>query len=179
MSPTISYKAMDTNKSYRAVFYDATLWISDFDFFKTELLFLASLLKSNSFKSNIPNLFESLQLLIKEIDQFIADNTILNEKVKRYNNEIEGLKTIFPIRRYLQLPYGFQAAPSDTNDTKNKPDDFTIGFVGRLDIYTKGLDLLVNSFHKFLQHAPKSKLWIIGDSNQKEKLKSMISALNI
>ena len=52
MNPTISYKAMDTNKSYRAVFYDATLWISDFDFFKTELLFLASLLKSNSFKSN-------------------------------------------------------------------------------------------------------------------------------
>ena len=93
MSPTISYKAMDTNKSYRAVFYDATLWISDFDFFKTELLFLASLLKSNSFKSNIPNLFERLQLLIKEVDQFRADNTILNEKVKRYNNQIESLKT--------------------------------------------------------------------------------------
>jgi len=93
MNPTISYKAMDTNKSYRAVFYDATLWISDFDFFKTELLFLASLLKSNSFKSNIPNLFERLQLLIKEVDQFRADNTILNEKVKRYNNQIESLKT--------------------------------------------------------------------------------------
>jgi len=57
------------------------------------LLFLESLLKSNSFKSNIPNLFERLQLLIKEIDQFREDNTILNEKIKRYNNQIEGLKT--------------------------------------------------------------------------------------
>ena len=67
MNPTIPYKANDTYKSYREVFYDARLWISDFDFFKTELLFLKVLLKSNSFKSNIPNLFERLQLLIKEL----------------------------------------------------------------------------------------------------------------
>ena len=33
MNPTIPYKANDTYKSYREVFYDASLWISDFDFF--------------------------------------------------------------------------------------------------------------------------------------------------
>jgi hypothetical protein len=91
MNPTIPYKANDTYKSYREVFYDASLWISDFDFFKTELLFLKVLLKSNSFKSNIPNLFERLQLLIKEVDQFTEENNILNKKAKHLSNFVGGI----------------------------------------------------------------------------------------
>ncbi|MBK9994223.1 MAG: glycosyltransferase [Saprospiraceae bacterium] len=46
-------------------------------------------------------------------------------------------------------------------DLKN--DSFTIGFVGRLDTYTKGLDLLVEAFYEFQKSQPNSKLWIIGD----------------
>lgn len=91
MNPTISYKTFDTNKSYGAVIYDATIWIADLDFFKIEMLFLKTIIKSNLFKSQIPNLFERLQLLIKEVDQFIEDNDVLNKQIQLYNKSVERL----------------------------------------------------------------------------------------
>lgn len=91
MNPTFSYKAFDTNKSYGAVIYDATIWIDDLDFFKIEMLFLKAIIKSNLFKSQIPNLFERLQLLIIEVDQFIEDNDVLNEQIKLYSESVERL----------------------------------------------------------------------------------------
>jgi glycosyltransferase involved in cell wall biosynthesis len=42
--------------------------------------------------------------------------------------------------------------------------------VGRLDIYTKGIDLLVDAFEDFQKQNPNSKLWIIGDGPEKNKL---------
>ena len=55
-------------------------------------------------------------------------------------------------------------------------EDFIIGFVGRLDIYTKGLDLLIEAFYAFSKDK-KTKLWIVGDSPQMANLKEMIAPL--
>lgn len=89
-------------------------------------------------------------------------------------SEIEGLAKIFPNKKFLLLPYGFEV--TQTKDKiKKRPGDFIIGFVGRLDIYTKGLDLLVASFGKFQKFEPNSKLWIVGDSNQKPMLQRLIA----
>jgi len=91
MNPTISYMAFSTNKSYKEVLYNTNLWISDFDCFEVELLFFKSLTLLNVFKSNIPNLFERLQLIIKEIEQLRTENAVLNKKVKQYNNYVESI----------------------------------------------------------------------------------------
>lgn len=93
-------------------------------------------------------------------------------------SEIEGLGKIFPNNKFLLLPYGFQASKIKRTRQK-KLGDFIIGFVGRLDIYTKGLDLLVNSFKKFQEFEPDSKLWIVGNSYQKPMLERLIKNLKL
>ncbi len=93
-------------------------------------------------------------------------------------SEVDGLQNIFPNNKSFLLPYGFEA--SETISTEKKATgDFIIGFVGRLDIYTKGLDLLVNSFQKFNQIYPKSKLWIVGDSDERNKFQDIINRKNL
>ena len=53
--------------------------------------------------------------------------------------------------------------------------EMIIGFVGRLDIYTKGLDLLLNAFKKFQVQVSNSKLWIIGSGNEAKRLEEMVT----
>lgn len=89
-------------------------------------------------------------------------------------SEIEGLSKIYPNNKYLLLPYGFQHSKIWRYRKKEK-DAFIVGFVGRLDIYTKGLDLLVKSFQKFQKFEPNSKLWIVGNSKEKPILQRLIN----
>lgn len=93
MDSILAYKAFDINKSYTDVIYDASNWISDFNFTKKELLFLKAIIKSNSFKSTIPNLFERLQLLLKDIDDFKVNNVFIINRVEQFKQEVtETLK---------------------------------------------------------------------------------------
>jgi glycosyltransferase involved in cell wall biosynthesis len=88
------------------------------------------------------------------------------------SSEVDGLNKIYPNAKSFLLPYGFE---SDTNfGTPIKNADFTIGFVGRLDTYTKGLDLLMKAFVIFQKQFPLSKLWIIGDGEGKVYLENFI-----
>lgn len=41
-------------------------------------------------------------------------------------------------------------------------------------MYTKGLDLLIESFTAFSKEYPESRLWLIGDGAEKEKLHQQI-----
>jgi len=88
------------------------------------------------------------------------------------DSEVHGLKKIFPKAKSFLLPYGFESAASYAYPIKNK--DFTIGFVGRLDTYTKGLDLLMEAFTTFQMSHPNSKLWIVGDGEGKVYLENFI-----
>jgi glycosyltransferase involved in cell wall biosynthesis len=49
-----------------------------------------------------------------------------------------------------------------------------IGFMGRLDVYTKGLDLLMDAFGNFQKTNANSQLWIIGDGKGKSFLENCI-----
>ncbi|GAA0891219.1 hypothetical protein GCM10009122_08980 [Fulvivirga kasyanovii] len=92
-------------------------------------------------------------------------------------SEVDGLESIYPNTKSFLLPYGFVAP-----DSPQKPktdDEFIIGFVGRLDIYTKGLDLIIDAFAEFQQKNRQAKLWIVGDSNEKEVLVKMIDRKNL
>ena len=93
-------------------------------------------------------------------------------------SEVDGLNSIYKNNKSFLLPYGYDG----NGDNFIKPldsEEFIIGFVGRLDIHTKGLDLLINSFQKLNKEFPKTRLWIVGDSDERAKLQQMISDLGI
>ena len=80
---------------------------------------------------------------------------------------------MYPNEKSFLLPYGFDA-PKCGSIPEKENTHFIIGFVGRLDIYTKGLDLLIDSFELFLQSVPNSKLWIVGDSKEMPLLRQKV-----
>ncbi len=93
-------------------------------------------------------------------------------------SEVEGLSKIYPNSKSFLMPYGYHAEMRACKaPTKDTP--FTIGFIGRLDIYTKGLDLMVAAFKIFQQQYPNSRLWIIGDSDERAALEASIAAQQI
>ncbi|MCH6234482.1 glycosyltransferase family 4 protein [Cognataquiflexum rubidum] len=88
-------------------------------------------------------------------------------------SEVEGLNHIFPHAHSFLLPYGFDLNTDSIKTLKNK--DFTIGFVGRLDTHTKGLDLLMEAYAIFHKKYPDSKLWIIGEGEGQAYLENFIT----
>ena len=92
-------------------------------------------------------------------------------------SEKEGLETIYKNDKQIILPYGFNF-PKIAYTDKAKSSSFVIGFVGRIDIHTKGLDLLTEAFAKFKQ-GKNTKLWIVGDGTEMPNLKSRVDALDI
>lgn len=88
MDPIVSYKAFEINKNYSDVIYDSSIWISDFNFIKNELVFLKTIIKSNAFTSTIPNLFERLQLLLKDIDRINENSDEIKEKIENYKYKV-------------------------------------------------------------------------------------------
>jgi glycosyltransferase involved in cell wall biosynthesis len=94
----------------------------------------------------------------------ILERSLLKNSSKIHcvgNTEVDGLQAIFANTKSKVIPYGFETNATVFPLPKNK--DFTIGFVGRLDIYTKGLDLLLDAFRKFQKNHPDAKLWLIGE----------------
>ncbi|HRG21102.1 MAG TPA: glycosyltransferase family 4 protein [Saprospiraceae bacterium] len=83
-------------------------------------------------------------------------------------SEVTGLESICQGIPSFLLPYGFNTVVNTRAHSKNEV--FTVGFVGRLDTYTKGLDLLIEAFEQFHCMHPQSILWIIGDGEGMEYL---------
>jgi len=86
----LTYKKFEHNKSINELEYDTLIWISGFEFIKTELAFLKKLIQSNSFKSRIPNLYERLQLFIQEIDLLQKNNQRILHKLTEQHNNLSG-----------------------------------------------------------------------------------------
>ncbi len=114
--------------------------------------------------------------LIKKIYFKLFEKHIVKNASKVHcigQSEISGLNSIFKSDNTMLLPYGFQMEFQPVSPNLNR-EELIIGFVGRLDIYTKGLDLLVDAFERFQKENHNSKLWIIGDGPEKEKLAKVI-----
>jgi len=92
-------------------------------------------------------------------------------------SEKEGLEAIYPNRKQIVIPYGFDQSPLDSF-IKTHNNTFVVGFIGRIDIHTKGLDLLTQAFSKFRKDKD-TKLWIVGDSNEMPILKRMLEDVGI
>lgn len=88
-------------------------------------------------------------------------------------SEVLGLQQFgWREKAYLQA-YGYAPQALTTENTKNA--DFTFCFMGRLDLHTKGLDLLLNSFEKLIPIYPTAKLWFIGEGSDRPTLEKWVT----
>lgn len=92
-------------------------------------------------------------------------------------SEVDGLQTIYPAAKYSLVPYGFEVDNLPQATLSNK--SYTIGFCGRIDIYTKGLDLLLTAFAQAKDNISNARLCIIGDGAELSTLKAQAASLGI
>lgn len=97
-------------------------------------------------------------------------------------SEVMGLRRIFKNKKSILLPYGYENTTPIVLEKSINPE-IIFGFIGRLDIYTKGLDTLLEAFQKFQKKVPDSKLWIIGEGPEKmileQQLKGKMYSANV
>jgi glycosyltransferase involved in cell wall biosynthesis len=93
-------------------------------------------------------------------------------------SEIDGIKK-WKIKTPVKIiPYGFNlSGQSVRNPNSVKP--FIVGFCGRIDIVTKGLDALLAGFKLFQTEHRDSELWIIGGGGELSKLKELVKNLDL
>jgi glycosyltransferase involved in cell wall biosynthesis len=94
-------------------------------------------------------------------------------------SESEGLDEISSELEVHRVPYGFELSSTIYQNENSINESYTIGFCGRIDIYTKGLDVLLNAFAVFLESNSNAKLWIIGDGIERQKLENKAKKLKI
>ena len=96
-------------------------------------------------------------------------------------SEIEGAGELFQFKNYYLVPNGQNTDEVEISINSKKQISFPIfGFCGRLDVETKGLDLLLKGFAEYLDNSEKKgELWLIGDGKEKELLVSLAQNLNI
>lgn len=114
---------------------------------------------------------------LKKIYFTLFEKPMLNRAHKVHSiglSEVDGLQHIYPNGKNVLLPYGFQLQAYH-HPKKPNPEGFTIGFVGRLDIWTKGLDLLIEAFANFQKMEIKSILWIVGEGPGRTYLEKYIA----
>jgi len=166
-------------KSRQAVFHLHGGWIPVF-------FSLASFLKSNKIPYVITGhgAYNTVAMekskWIKKLYFHLFEKHLLRgaEKVHSIGeSEVKGLQQIFKKDNNFLMPYGFEVSKSAIK--VNKTNEFIIGFVGRLTAYTKGLDLLLTAFKQFHNKYPESKLWLVGDGDDRDSLVKLSKELNL
>lgn len=96
-------------------------------------------------------------------------------------SEIEGAQQLFDFSHFELIPNG-QHFDAPQFSSKKEINRFTIfGFCGRLDIKTKGLDLLFKGFSQYVKETQnkQAELWMIGDGEERTVLEQLAQDLGI
>lgn len=115
---------------------------------------------------------------IKKVYFHLFEKVLLSRAAKIHcigQSEVTGTNCLYPTDKTFLLPYGFEPSLHYPERSNKDNKDFVIGFMGRLDIHTKGLDLLLESFEKLQRVEENSILWIVGDGQGREEFKKMIA----
>lgn len=94
------------------------------------------------------------------------------------SSEVTGLDTIYKTQKVVLMPYGIDLAKKDIKE-KHDSLNLNFGFVGRLDYYTKGLDLMVDAFATYFKNDHAIRLHIIGDGAGRPELEAKITSLGL
>lgn len=62
---------------------------------------------------------------------------------------------------------------------EEKNNQLIIGYIGRLVIETKGLDILIEGFSQYKKTGGNGVLWIVGGGEERSKLEEQVAQLNI
>jgi glycosyltransferase involved in cell wall biosynthesis len=96
-------------------------------------------------------------------------------------SEVAGTQKVFGEIRFELIANGQAstgANPVQVSKNGNRAPVF--GFVGRLDLHTKGLDTLLSGFAQQLRRTNNSsELWLIGNGPDREKLEELAQNLDI
>lgn len=92
-------------------------------------------------------------------------------------SEVAGLARLYPGAKSVLIPYGFEGYSGIAASYAQQ--NFVIGFCGRIDIYTKGLDVLAEAFAQFRQLVPNSVLWMVGGGGETDALKALLQKRNL
>jgi glycosyltransferase involved in cell wall biosynthesis len=127
------------------------------------------------------------------VEQYIADNNALGFKQRvnifRKGFAFRSATHMLPstvaarndlIKFYKVNPNKAFIFPNALSDTplRNKSNNYKIGFLGRLD-QSKGVDILINAFHKVVKKNPNAQLEITGKSSKDEYLLEVINNLGL
>lgn len=96
-------------------------------------------------------------------------------------SEYDAVERLFPNSKKVLVPNGqdipWHVVQSPEKRLKNGP---VFGFCGRLTSYTKGLDLMLEAFRKYVFEANlPGDLWIIGDGDDRAELEKTAAAYGI
>jgi len=119
---------------------------------------------------------------LKKIYYSVFEKKILSKANKIHclgQSELDNIATLFKSDKTILIPYGYESNLKNIENESKDESQFIFGFIGRIDIYTKGLDKLIDGFQYFFNTHPNARLWMIGDSNEKEVLFKMIEERNL
>ncbi|SNR32686.1 hypothetical protein [Lutibacter flavus] len=136
MESQLKYKVFTREKSVDELVYNCNLWTSDFEFIKIEISFLKRLLITFPFKSSIPNLFEKLQLFVRDLEQSDTIRTTIHETINTHNQQLRNkikLKKISYDNEYLNsfddMAEEVLAYLEDYKKLKKKIYEYVIGMI--------------------------------------------------
>ena len=96
------------------------------------------------------------------------------------NSELQEVSLFLDPGKVKLIPYGVEIHENNINLQKNTSRELSFGFCGRIDIHTKGLDLLLNGFALFCRSSSSpSVLHIIGGGEELNNLRHMADASGI
>lgn len=136
MESQLKYKVFAREKSVNELSHNCELWTSDFEFIKIEISFLKRLLITFPFKSSIPNLFEKLQLFIRDLEHSDSVRVTIHETINSHNQQLRDkikLKKLCYDNEYLNS-YDDMAEEvltylEDYKQLKGKIYEYVIGMI--------------------------------------------------
>lgn len=90
MNSEILYKSFGNSKSINEILYVINCWNLDLKFTKSEINFILKLIETYPFNSNIPNLFERIQLFSKDLLEIENERKKLLSKIENYRKDLIG-----------------------------------------------------------------------------------------
>lgn len=93
-------------------------------------------------------------------------------------SELEALEARLPGLPTVLVPNG-QAAVAASPEAKSKSTEPVFGFVGRLDRFTKGLDLLVDAFDAYRRRGGAGRLVLIGGGEDENRIRQDVRGRNL
>lgn len=95
-------------------------------------------------------------------------------------SEFDHISALIRLQNKVIIPNGQDFKELEAEFTKmQRRSSPVIGFCGRLDIYYKGLDLLVEGFAGYCKKGGAGELWLIGDGPDRHKLEALARSLQI